>query len=92
VARRALGLLERPFKEADAESVALFPAWVRWARTLDSALLGGAESTLVAVAVLEDRIAGTCVGDSRAYLWGRDGTLRILSDGAAERRLGSGRP
>ncbi len=91
VARRALALLERLFKEADAESVALFPTWVRWARTIDSALLGGAESTLVAVAILEDRIAGTCVGDSLAYLWSRNGTLRILSDGAAKHRLGSGR-
>lgn len=91
VARRALALLERLFKEADNESVAMFPSWVRWARTIDSALLGGAESTMVAVAVLEDRIAGTCVGDSRAYLWSRDGALRILSDGAAKHRLGSGR-
>lgn len=91
VARRALNLLERLFKEADAESVAVFPTWVRWARTLDSAVRGGAESTLVAVAILEGRIVGTCVGDSRAYLWSRDGTLRILSDGAAKHRLGSGR-
>jgi hypothetical protein len=83
--------LERLIKEADEGSVGLFPTWVRWARTLDSALLGGAQSTLVAVAILAGRIAGTCVGDSRAYLWNRNGKLRILSEGAAKFRLGSRR-
>jgi serine/threonine protein phosphatase PrpC len=33
---------------------------------------------------------GAAVGDSRAYLWTRDGDLRILTEDASKRRLGSG--
>jgi len=90
-ARRVLRLFERLIAEAESQAVTAFPTWARWVRTLDSALREGAESTLVAVATLEDRIAGTCVGDSRAYLWSRDGELRILTDGASRFRLGSRR-
>jgi serine/threonine protein phosphatase PrpC len=89
-ARRALRLFERLIAEADSQAVALFPTWARWAKTLDSALLGGTQSTFLAVAVLDGRVAGVCVGDSRAYLWTRDGELRILTEGASKFRLGSG--
>lgn len=88
--RRVLRFFERLIAEADTEAVALFPTWARWAKTLDSALLGGTQSTFLAVSVLDGRIVGVCVGDTRAYLWTRDGELRILTEGAAKYRLGSG--
>ncbi len=89
-ARRVLRLFERLVAEADAQAVAIFPTWARWAKTLDSALLGGTQSTFLAIAILDRRVVGVCVGDSRAYLWTRNGALRILTDGASKLRLGSG--
>ncbi len=38
----------------------------------------------------EKPLAGTCVGDSRAYLINREGQCRIVTDAAAKHRLGSG--
>jgi len=70
--------------------IATFPAWSRWLRALDAGMTGGAQSTLVALAVLERRILGAAVGDSRACLWSRDGELTVLTEGADPRRLGSG--
>jgi serine/threonine protein phosphatase PrpC len=90
-ARRVIRRLEGLAGPAEAESLRCFPTWAGWMRLLDAELRGRAESTLVAAAVLEGRIVGSCVGDSRAYLWNREGDLRILTDGADKRRLGSGR-
>jgi len=90
-ARRVLRLFERFAAEADPQAMAVFPPGARWTRTLDSALLGGTQSTFLAVAVLDGRVVGVCAGDSRAYLWTRDGDLRILTEGASKFRLGSGK-
>src|SRR3990172_8646822 len=65
-------------------------AWVRWAKGLDSALLGGPEATLVAAAVVGEQVVGVCAGDSPAYLVPFDGTLRRLTGSASKARLGSG--
>lgn len=90
-ARRVLRLFERLVAAADDQAMAAFPTWARWARALDSALLGGRQSTFLTAAVLDNQVAGVCVGDSRAYLWTREGELRILTDGASKFRLGSGK-
>jgi serine/threonine protein phosphatase PrpC len=89
-ARRILRLFETFFKETDSGELLLFQTWMRWIHLLDSALLEGAQSTFIAVAVLEGRFVGTCVGDSRAYLRDRNGTLHILTEKASKHRLGSG--
>lgn len=93
-ARKVLRQLRQLFAEADRQAIDRFPTWTRWVGLLDSALLGGAQSTLVAVAVRGRRVVGVAVGDSRAYLVDREGQVRILTgaDGAAGKfRLGSGR-
>jgi hypothetical protein len=91
VAKRALGTFQRLFADASAEEVAQFRTWSNWAKLLDSALLGGPQSTLVAVAVLNNRIVGTCTGDSRLYLLPAAGDLQILTEEADKARLGSGK-
>jgi serine/threonine protein phosphatase PrpC len=63
---------------------------MRWARGLDSALLGGPEATLVAAAVVGDQVVGVSVGDSRAYLVPVEMPARLLAANAAKSRLGSG--
>jgi len=70
--------------------VLLDETWVRWTRSLDSALTGGAQSTFVAAAVLGNVVVGVTAGDSRAYLVPLDGQTRLLSDQASKARLGSG--
>lgn len=93
-ARRVLRGLERMVAATTSDELRSFATWAGWFRGLDAALAGGAESTLVAVAVLEDRVLGACAGDSRAYLWDSEGELRILAETAgagSKARLGSGR-
>lgn len=90
-AKRTLQTFEKYFKQATQEEIVTFPTWSRWVKLLDSSLLGGDQSTFIAVAVLEGRIVGTCVGDSRLYKVNRDGEISIPSEGAAKFRLGSGR-
>jgi serine/threonine protein phosphatase PrpC len=68
--------------------VARFPAWTTWLKTMDAAMAGGAQTTFVGVAGLEDRIVGAYAGDSRAYLVNEHG-CRILTE-QSSRRLGSG--
>jgi len=89
-ARRALRLFERLVKDVPSSDLGLFTTWSSWVKLLDSALLGGAESTFLAAAILDGRLVGACVGDSRAYQLSREGELRLLSEGAAKARLGSG--
>lgn len=89
-ARRALRQFERLLGTAQDGEIATFPAWARWLRGLDAGMAGGAQSTLVALAMLGGRVLGAAVGDSRAYLWTRDGELALLTEGAAKQRLGSG--
>lgn len=90
-AKRALQTFEKFFKQAKREEIAAFPTWSRWVKLLDSSLLGGDQSTFIAIAVLEERIFGACVGDSRLYRVTRDGEISIPSEGAVKFRLGSGR-
>ena len=63
---------------------------MRWAKSLDSALVGGPESTLVAAAVIGLEAVITWVGDSRAYLVPLEGQMRLLTEQASKARLGSG--
>jgi serine/threonine protein phosphatase PrpC len=89
VAGRLLRHFAQLIDAADESEVATFAAWSGWLRALDGDMLQGAQSTLVALAVLDGRILGAAVGDSRACLWTREGELRVLTEGADSRRLGS---
>jgi len=90
VAKRALKILEGLVSQATVEDFQLFPTWANWTRLMDSALLGGAQSTFLAVAVMSDRVVGSCAGDSRLYHLPFDGGIRILTEEAGKSRLGSG--
>lgn len=91
VATRAVKLFMTLFSQAPGEDLGHFQTWSHWAHLLDSALLGGPQSTFLALACLEDRVVGTCAGDSRLYLLPQEGEPRILTEEAAKFRLGSGR-
>lgn len=91
VARRAVRQFLAMAAEATQEEFRSFPTWENWARLLDSSLLGGPQSTFLAVGILGESAVGTCVGDSRLYLFPREGEVRILTEDAAKFRLGSGR-
>lgn len=90
-ARRVLGLLEAWLKDATTDDLARFQVWEHWCHLLDSALLGSAQSTFLAVAFLGRRIVGTCAGDSRLYRVTPDGQVAILTEEASKFRLGSGK-
>ncbi len=64
--------------------------WAGWFRAIDAAMRGGSQTTLIALSVGEGRVLGAAARDSRVYLWNRQGELRILNEGAAKQRLGSG--
>jgi len=89
-AQKALRLFERLFAEASPEQIERFETWQNITRLLDSSLLGGPQSTFVAIAMLSGRIVGTCVGDSRLYLLPNAGDIQILTEEATKARLGSG--
>lgn len=90
-AKRALQTFEKLFKQAKLEEIATFPVWSRWTKLLDSSLLGGDQSTFIAISFLEGKIVGACAGDSRLYKITREGEISIPSEGASKFRLGSGR-
>ncbi len=90
-AKRALGLFGKLIAEATPAQIAQPEAWAGWVRLLDSALLGGGQSTFVALALADGQIVGACAGDSRAYHFTRDGAGSILTESAPKFRLGSGR-
>jgi serine/threonine protein phosphatase PrpC len=96
-AGRVLRLFERLVADGGEEALERFPSWAGWVQVLDSSLLDGTQSTFVAVAALaapgrrEARLVGAWVGDSRAYVVGRDGEVELLTDGSSRFRLGSGR-
>lgn len=90
-ARRVLRRIERSIADAGRDELTRFGSWKRWLHLADAELQGGCESTLVAVVVLGQGLFGAAVGDSRAYLWDRDGGLTILTAEADKHRLGSGR-
>lgn len=89
-AKRVLTLFEKLLGEASPEQVTAADIWAKWIKLLDSSLLGDAQSTFLAVALVGNEAVGACAGDSRADLINRDGDCRILTDGAAKHRLGSG--
>lgn len=89
-AKKVLGLFEKLFKETSAQQVAADSTWANWIKLLDSSLLGGSQSTFVAVAIVNGVAIGAVAGDSRACLVNREGEIRILSEGAKRFRLGSG--
>jgi serine/threonine protein phosphatase PrpC len=68
--------------------VGRFPAWTSWLTSLDASMAGGAQTTFVGVAALDDRIVGAYAGDSRAYLVNEHG-CRILTEEPCP-RIGSG--
>jgi serine/threonine protein phosphatase PrpC len=89
-AKRVLSVFQRLFLEAPADQIMNPEIWSGWVKLMDSSLLGGPQSTLIAVSIIAQKAVGICVGDSRAYLNDRDGKCRILTDGATKQRLGSG--
>ena len=89
-ARRVLTLFEKLFADATPEQISDEQVWRGWIKLLDSALLGGTESTFVGVTLVDGVAIGACAGDSRAYLLDREGGCCILTEGANKRRLGSG--
>jgi len=89
-AKRVLTLFEKLLNEAAPEEVASAETWAKWIKLLDSSLLGGSQSTFVGVALVRSEAIGACAGDSRAYLINREGQAKIITDGAAKHRLGSG--
>lgn len=90
VAKRALKILDGLASRVSAEEFQLFQTWVNWTHLMDSALLGGAQSTFLAVAVISDRVVGVCAGDSRLYYLPFEGEIQILTEEAGKFRLGSG--
>jgi serine/threonine protein phosphatase PrpC len=89
-AKRVLSLFEKLLSEAAAEQIAQAETWVKWVKLLDSSLLGGNQSTFLAIALAGNEAIGACAGDSRAYFINREGQAKILTDTAAKHRLGSG--
>jgi hypothetical protein len=62
--------------------------WQRWIKILDFSLLGGHQSTFLGVVLVGSQLVGASAGNSRLYLFDREGELRILTD--TTKRLGSG--
>ena len=91
VAKTALKMFESQIGHASVDEIERFPTWANWTHQLDAALLGGAQSTFLAVASLKDRIVGVCAGDSRLYHLPMEGEIQILTDAASKFRLGSGK-
>lgn len=89
-AKRVLTLFEKFLKEAAPENITEAETWAKWVKLLDSSLLGGSQSTFVGVVIVGNEAVGACAGDSRAYIVNREGQTKILTDGAAKHRLGSG--
>jgi len=90
-AKKVIRLLQKLFEESETEDLSRFPTWASWVRVLDSSLLGGTQSTVVAVAIVGDRAVGACAGDSRAYLIDKEGICTILTEQTCKFRLGSGK-
>jgi serine/threonine protein phosphatase PrpC len=95
-AKRVLRGFEQMAVEARADpsgaglGLAAWPTWDRGLRALDAGSAGGSESTFAGVALVDERLVGAVVGDSRVYVWRRDGALEWVSAGAGKHRLGSG--
>jgi serine/threonine protein phosphatase PrpC len=91
VAKSVLKIFESQIGHATVEEIERFPTWTNWTHLLDSAILGGPQSTFLAVAFLNNRIVGVCTGDTRLYFLPAEGELQILTEEAPKYRLGSGK-
>jgi serine/threonine protein phosphatase PrpC len=89
-AKRVLVLFEKLFNEATPEQIMEAETWAKWVKLLDSSLLGAAQSTFLAVAIIGGEAVGACAGDSRLYHLNGKGQCRIVTEGATKQRLGSG--
>jgi serine/threonine protein phosphatase PrpC len=89
-AKRVLAMFEKLLNETPPDQITEADTWTKWVKLLDSFLLGGAQSTFLALALVANEAVGVCVGDSRAYLINREGECRIVTEGASKYRLGSG--
>jgi serine/threonine protein phosphatase PrpC len=89
-AKHALRLLERFIGEATLGQMLSPDLWSGWVRLLDSALLGGPQTTLVAAAIVGSVARCVTIGDSRIYLVAADGGCELLTEDASKARLGSG--
>jgi hypothetical protein len=89
-ARRVVRLFELFVREATPETILLPTTWTGWVKKLDSALLGGCESTFLAAAVVGFTLVGVSAGDSQAYLLGAEGGFKYLTTAPQKARLGSG--
>lgn len=85
-AKKVCSLFEKLISEP--AEIRVSATWQRWIKILDSSLLGGHQSTFVGVAIVGSELVGASVGDSRVYLFDREGALRILTENT--KRLGSG--
>jgi len=90
VAKRVLALFEKLLGETTPEQITEADTWAKWVKLLDSSLLGGAQGTFLAVAIVGSEAVGACVGDSRLYHINREGRCRIVTEGASKPRLRSG--
>lgn len=91
VGNRALQVFGKLVGEVPPEGLQRFETWAHWTRLLDSALLGGPQSTFLAVACLGHRVVGVCAGDSRLYHLDQAGKPVIVTEAASKARLGSGK-
>lgn len=87
-AGRVLRLFEKMLNESTPEQITAAETWTRWVNLLDSSLLGGAQSTFLAVALAANEAVGVAVGDSRAYLINHGGQCRIVNKGASKQLPG----
>jgi hypothetical protein len=69
VAKRAAGIVERWFNEASLGQILRGETWRGLARRLDSALMGGPQSTLVAVALVGRELLGVAL--ALVFKWRR---------------------
>lgn len=86
-AKKVLAHFEVLLNQSAPQQLLEYNTWVGWMKSLDSLLLGRAQSTFIGVALVNGIAVGTCVGDSRAYLINRQDECRLLTEGASNLRL-----
>lgn len=89
-AKKILNLFQVWIRNATSEQILIPETWIKWVKMLDSSILGGFESTFLAVAVINEQLIGVSAGDSRAYLLGTQGGITFLTASSYKARLGSG--
>lgn len=100
-AKRAIDMFIKLHAAAEIERPAELikqDTWKNWIRLLDTALLGGAQSTFCAFTMgaymangqRVESATGVCAGDTRLYLLDSNGMLSHITSTAKKTRLGSG--